>query len=49
MICYLLLQVDMVQVKQEFQKKYGKTLGSFIKGDCSGDYKKMLLALCKES
>lgn len=42
-------EVDMVQVKEEFLKKYGKTLGSFIKGDCSGDYKKMLLALCKEA
>ncbi|KAL4236376.1 Annexin A13 [Mactra antiquata] len=42
-------EVDMVQIKEEFQKKYGKTLGSFIKGDVSGDYKKMLLALCKES
>lgn len=42
-------EIDMVQIKQEFQKKYGKTLGSFIKGDCSGDYKKMLLALCKEA
>ena len=39
-------EVDMVQIKQEFQKAYGKTLESFIKDDCSGDYKKILIQLC---
>jgi len=39
----------MVQIKEEFLKAYGKTLGSFIKGDAGGDYKKLLLALVKES
>ncbi|XP_050389120.2 annexin A11 [Patella vulgata] len=38
-------EIDMGLIKEEFQKMYGKTLASFIKGDCSGDYKKMLLAL----
>lgn len=38
-------EIDMVQVKQEFQRKYGKTLESFIKGDTSGDYKRGLLCL----
>ena len=38
----------MVQIKEEFQKLYKKTLGSFIKGDCGGDYKKILLALIGE-
>lgn len=38
-------EIDMVQIKQEFQKKYGKTLESFIKDDASGDYKRMLIAL----
>jgi hypothetical protein len=38
-------EVDMVQIKQEFQKMYGKTLESFIADDTSGDYKKMLIAL----
>jgi len=42
-------EVDMVQIKEEFQRKYGKSLGSFIKGDTSGDYKKILMALCKEA
>ncbi|XP_052777924.1 annexin A6-like [Mya arenaria] len=41
-------EVDMIQIKQEFQRLFGKTLGSFIKGDTSGDYKKLLLALCAE-
>ena len=36
-------------IKQEFQKAYGKTLGSFIKGDTSGDYRKLLLAVCREA
>lgn len=39
-------EVDMVQIKQEFQREYGKTLESFIKDDCSGDYKKLLIQLC---
>jgi len=41
-------EVDMVQIKEAFKKKYGKTLGSFIEGDCSGDYKKLILALVGE-
>ncbi|XP_078421529.1 annexin A4-like [Cetorhinus maximus] len=39
-------EVDMLDIKQEFQRMYGKSLYSFIKGDCSGDYKKILLQLC---
>jgi len=38
-------EVDMVDIKNAFQAKYGKTLESFISGDTSGDYKKCLLAL----
>ncbi|XP_064640662.1 annexin-B12-like isoform X2 [Lineus longissimus] len=38
-------EVDMVQIKQEFQKQYHKSLESFIKGDCSGHYKRVLIAL----
>ncbi len=36
---------DMVQIKQAYQAKFGTTLANDIKGDCSGDYKKILLAL----
>jgi len=38
-------EIDMVQIKEEFVRLFGKTLASFIKGDTSGDYKKLLLAL----
>jgi len=38
-------EVDMVQIKSEFRQKYKQTLEQFIKDDCSGDYKKMLIAL----
>uniref|UniRef100_A0A0B6ZXK1 Annexin n=1 Tax=Arion vulgaris TaxID=1028688 RepID=A0A0B6ZXK1_9EUPU len=41
-------EIDMVLIKQEFHKAYGKTLSSFISGDVSGDYKKTLLAIVKE-
>jgi len=41
-------EVDMVQIKQRFQAIYGKTLGSFIKGDTSGDYCTALMALARE-
>jgi len=42
-------EIDMVQIKEAFQNEYGKSLASFISGDCSGDYKKILLALIGES
>ncbi|XP_063226195.1 annexin B9-like [Bacillus rossius redtenbacheri] len=38
-------EIDMEDIKEQFLAKYGKTLESFIKGDTSGDYKKMLIAL----
>ncbi|KAL8600662.1 hypothetical protein ACOMHN_006728 [Nucella lapillus] len=41
-------EIDLGLVKREFQKMYGKSLSSFIQGDTSGDYKKMLLAICRE-
>lgn len=40
-------EVDMVQIKQEFQKLYGKTLESFIQEDTSGDYRNVLSALVR--
>ncbi|XP_060917126.1 annexin A4 [Labrus mixtus] len=39
-------EIDMLDIKAEFLKLYGKTLHSFIKGDTSGDYRKILLELC---
>jgi len=38
-------EIDLEEIKTEFQKACGKTLRSFIEGDTSGDYKKALLAI----
>lgn len=34
---------DLGDIKNAFSAKYGKSLEDFIRGDCSGDYKKCLL------
>ncbi|XP_040849212.1 annexin A4 isoform X2 [Ochotona curzoniae] len=39
-------EVDMLDIRANFKRLYGKSLYSFIKGDTSGDYRKVLLALC---
>ncbi|KAJ8263198.1 hypothetical protein COCON_G00156550 [Conger conger] len=39
-------EVDMEDIKEQFFKKYNKTLYSFIKSDASGDYRHILLELC---
>uniref|UniRef100_A0A8D2INL7 Annexin n=1 Tax=Varanus komodoensis TaxID=61221 RepID=A0A8D2INL7_VARKO len=39
-------EIDMIDIKAEFKRMYGKSLYSFIKGDTSGDYRKVLLVLC---
>ena len=39
------LQKDLEEVKAKFLEMYHKTLGKMIEGDCSGDYKRMLLAI----
>lgn len=41
-------EVDMVQIKQEFQRNFKQTLGQFIADDTSGDYRAMLLELIGE-
>ncbi|KAG5450042.1 Annexin A11 [Clonorchis sinensis] len=38
-------EIDMAKIKEEFQKENGKSLESWITGDTSGDYRKLLLAL----
>ncbi|XP_038071685.1 double zinc ribbon and ankyrin repeat-containing protein 1-like [Patiria miniata] len=38
-------EVDMQNIKAEFQKAYNQTLGKFIAGDTSGDYKRIVVAL----
>lgn len=39
-------EIDMLDIRANFKRLYGKSLHSFIKGDTSGDYKKVLLLLC---
>jgi len=39
---------DMVEIKQAYIDKYGKSLAHSIKNDCGGEYKKLLLALIGE-
>ena len=39
----VLFQIDLVEIKAAFLQKYHKTLYKMIQGDCSGDYKKLLL------
>ena len=38
-------EIDLGDIKNAFQEKFGKTLEDFIAGDTSGDYKKVLLSL----
>ncbi|XP_059481954.1 annexin B9-like [Neocloeon triangulifer] len=42
-------EIDLSGIKVAFLHMYGKTLESFIEGDCSGVYKKLLLALATPS
>lgn len=39
-------EVDMLDIRQEYVRIYGKSLYTAISGDTSGDYKKLLLKLC---
>ena len=38
-------EVDMVQIKAEYERNYGKPLSDAISGDTSGDYRRALIAL----
>lgn len=40
-------EVDMEEIKEKFYQNYRKHLGSFIKGDTSGDYRRILMALAR--
>jgi len=42
-------EVDMKRIKEEYKKKYGKTLYQEILDDTKGDYEKILLALCGDN
>ena len=43
----LVLQIDLDDIKAKYKELYGKTLDKAIDSECSGDYKKLLLALIK--
>lgn len=40
---------DLGEIQDRYQQEYDGSLIDGIEGDCSGDYKKMLIALCKGS
>ncbi|VDN93945.1 unnamed protein product [Brugia pahangi] len=40
-------EIDLADIRHEFEQKYNKSLESFIKGDCSGAYKDGLIALVR--
>lgn len=42
-------EIDMEQVKVEYQKRFKQSLAEAIKGDTSGDYRALLLAIIGES
>jgi annexin A7/11 len=42
-------EIDMGEIKKEYKANHKESLADAIKGDCSGDYKKCLLALIGES
>ncbi|XP_013860554.1 annexin A11a isoform X2 [Austrofundulus limnaeus] len=39
-------EVDILDIRQEYLRNYGKSLYTAISGDTSGDYKKLLLKFC---
>jgi len=39
-------EVDLGEVKQAFEGNYGQSLEQFIKDDISGDYKRLMVAIC---
>ncbi|XP_040290866.1 annexin A11 [Bufo bufo] len=39
-------EVDLLDIRQEYKRMYGRSLYTDITGDTSGDYKKILLKLC---
>lgn len=41
-------EIDLIDIKEAFERKYGKSLKSWIKGDTSGDYKHCLYSLIRE-
>jgi len=38
-------EIDLKHISQAFHKQYSKFLSDFIKGDCAGDYRRLMLAV----
>jgi len=38
-------ELDLAHAASAFHRQFGKTLADFIKGDCSGDYRRLLLTI----
>ncbi|XP_065187997.1 annexin-B12-like [Sycon ciliatum] len=41
-------EIDLGDIKTAFQQTYGKPLSQWIRDDCGGDFRRMLLAITKE-
>jgi len=39
------VQIDLKDIAAAFQRNYKKLLRDFVSGDCSGDYRKLLLLI----
>ena len=44
---FFLFQIDLGDIKAKYKQLYKKTLEDDIDSECSGDFKKLLLALLK--
>lgn len=42
-------EIDLGNIKREFEKIYEKSLDAWIEDECSGDYKKMLMAMISDA
>jgi len=41
-------EIDLAHIKEKFEEVYETSLRDFVEGDCSGDYKKLLIAVLDE-
>jgi len=46
-IIVLRSEIDLGNIKQEFESLYGESLEAWVEGECSGDYKKIMVGLIK--
>lgn len=48
-LCVTRSEIDLQDIKEEYQRFYSKSLKSWLKGDTSGHYRNALYALCGEA